>query len=79
MSEGNFTPQKMVQYRYVTSEPDMPHWCVAYLPVDETATVTYLQGKAVQNLTLKQAEVKAAELNERMSGDSVSTAAGSAS
>src|SRR5262245_48535859 len=76
MSEGNFTPQKMIQFRYETSEPEMPHWCVAFLPEDPTATVTYLQGKAAQNLTFKQAEEKAAELNERAGGDQSHTAAG---
>ena len=69
MSEGNFAPQKMVQFRHETSAPEMQHWCVAFLPEDQTATVTYLQGKAVQNLTLRQAEEKAAQLNERLSSD----------
>ena len=69
MSEGNFTPQKMVQYRYESSEPEMPHWCVAFLPVDQTATVTYLRGSAAQNLTFKEAEEKAAQLNEKLNSD----------
>jgi hypothetical protein len=69
MSDGNFTPQKMIQYCHESSEVDMKHWCVAFLPEDQTATVTYLQGKAVQNLTYKQAEEKAAQLNERLNSD----------
>jgi len=67
MSVGNFTPRKMIQHSHETSQPNDAHWCVALVPEDETATVTYLQGHAVQNLTFQQAELKAAELNERMS------------
>jgi len=78
MSEGKFSPQKMIQYRHEASEPEMPHWCVAYLPLDQTETVTYLQGKAAQNLTFNEAEEKAAELNERMSGERSETAASGA-
>jgi hypothetical protein len=66
MSVGNFTSRKMIQFSHDTSEPTDPHWCVALVPEDQTATVTYLQGQAVQNLTLQQAESKAAELNQRM-------------
>ena len=66
MSVGNFTPRKMIQFAHETSEPTEAHWCVALVPEDETATVTYLQGQAVQNLTLEQAERKADELNQRM-------------
>jgi hypothetical protein len=67
MSVGNFTPRKMIQFAYESSEPADAHWCVALVPEDETATVTYLQGAATQNLTFSQAEEKAGEMNERMS------------
>jgi hypothetical protein len=67
MSVGDFTPRKMIQFAHEPSQPTDAHWCVALVPEDETATVTYLQGFAVQNLTYEQAEQKAAELNERMS------------
>ena len=67
MSAGNFTAQKMIQYRHDPSEPTDPHWCVALVPEDESATVTYLQGSSAQNLTLEQAENKAEEMNTRMS------------
>ena len=67
MSVGNFTPQKMVQFRHEQSEPEMPHWCVALVPDDPTATVTYLQGNSVQNLSFQEATEKAAQLNEKMS------------
>ena len=66
MSVGNFTPRKMIQFTHETSQPTDAHWCVALVPEDETATITYLQGNAVQNLTFEQAEQKAAELNVRM-------------
>jgi hypothetical protein len=66
MSEVNFTPEKMIQFRHDESGPSDAHWCVAMIPEDPTATVTYLQGRATQNLTLQQAEDKAAELNARM-------------
>jgi len=67
MSVGNFTPQKMIQHSHETSQPTDAHWCVALVPEDEAATVTYLQGRATQNLTFEQAENKALELNQRMS------------
>jgi hypothetical protein len=69
MSVGNFTPQKMIQYRHETSGAADRHWCVALVPEDEMATVAFLQGKTVQNLTYQQAETKSAELNERMSDE----------
>jgi hypothetical protein len=59
MSAGNFTAQKMIQFRHDASEPTDAHWCVALVPEDETATVTYLQGSSAQNLTLEQAEAMA--------------------
>jgi hypothetical protein len=68
MSVGNFTPQKMIQFAHDDSSREDAHWCVALIPEDESATVTYLQGKASQNLTLEEAEQKAAELNDRMNG-----------
>jgi hypothetical protein len=67
MSVGNFTPRKMIQYSHEESQTTDSHWCVALVPEDEAATVTYLQGLATQNLTLEQAEQKAAEMNLRMS------------
>jgi hypothetical protein len=76
MSVGDFTPRKMIHFAHEDSQPTDPHWCVALVPEDETATVTYLQGPAVQNLTFDQAELKAAELNERMNEDSRPAAAG---
>lgn len=66
MSVGDFTPRKMIQFAHEPSQPTDAHWCVALVPEDETATVTYLQGQTVQNLTLQQAELKATELNQRM-------------
>jgi hypothetical protein len=62
----HYTSQKMIQHRYDPSEPDMPHWCVALVPDDDMATVTFLRGKDVQRLTLAQAEKKAETLNERL-------------
>ena len=44
----------------------MPHWCITLIPDDELATVLYMRGKDVQNLTLDQAEKKAAQLNEKL-------------
>ena len=67
MSVGNFTPQKMIQHSHENSQPTDAHWCVALIPEDEAATVTYLQGRATQNLTFEQAENKALELNQRVS------------
>ena len=69
MTVGNFTPQKMSQFAHETSQPTDSHWCVALVPEDEAATVTYLQGHATQNLTFNQAEQKAAEMNVRMSDE----------
>ena len=67
MSVGTFTPRKMIQFTHESSEPTDAHWCVANVPEDDTATVTYLQGNTVQHLTLQEAEQKASELNQRMS------------
>ena len=66
MNVGSFTPRKMIHFTHETSDANDTHWCVALVPEDETATVTYLQGPSVQNLTLEQAELKADELNKRM-------------
>jgi len=67
MSVGTFTPRKMIQFTHESSEPTDAHWCVANVPEDDMATVTYLQGNKVQHLTLQEAEQKATELNQRMS------------
>jgi hypothetical protein len=76
MSVGNFTPRKMIQFAHETSEQNDAHWCVALVPEDETATVTYLQGRAVQNLTYEEAEQKAGDLNQRMNEESMPATAG---
>jgi hypothetical protein len=67
MGVGNFTATKMIKYAHEPSQPADEHWCVALVPEDETATVTYLQGQSVQNLSFDQAEQKADELNRRIS------------
>jgi hypothetical protein len=68
MSTGNFSPQKMMEFVHGDSSDADAHWCVALVPEDESATVVFLQGQAVQYLTLDQAQKKADELNERMKG-----------
>ena len=61
-----YTHRKMPQYFYEPSEPDMPHWCVALVPDDEQATVTFLPGKDNQNLAMEHAEQRAKVLNEKL-------------
>ena len=61
-----YTFQKMVQYRYEPSGPEMAHWCIVLEPDDEHGTVIFLQRTDTQNLTEAQAERKAEELNEKL-------------
>ena len=62
----HYTHQKMIQFRHDRSDEEMPHWCIAFVPDDDLATVTFLRGKDVQDLTLHQAEQKAAQLNAKL-------------
>lgn len=66
LREMHYTFQKMVQYRYEPSGPDMAHWCIVLVPDDEHGTVMFLQRSDTQNLTVVQAEKKAEELNEKL-------------
>ena len=61
-----YTFQKMVQYRYEASEPEMGHWCIVLVPDDDQGTIIFLQKADTQNLTLVQAEEKAEELNQKL-------------
>ena len=63
----HYTYQKMIQFRHEASDSEMPHWCITFVPDDDMATVTFLRGEDVQNLTLQQAEKKVEQLNLKMS------------
>ena len=67
-----YTYQKMILFRHEQSEPEMPHWCISLVPDDDVATVTFLQGRDAQNLTLAQATSKAEELNAKLDSKLVS-------
>ena len=56
----------MVQYRHEPLNEELPHWCITLIPDDELATVLYMRGTDVQNLTLHQAERKAEQLNAKL-------------
>jgi hypothetical protein len=66
LAEMHYTFQKMVQYRYESSGPEMAHWCIVLVPDDEQGTIIFLQRSDSQNLTVAQAEKKAEELNEKL-------------
>jgi hypothetical protein len=58
--------EKMIVHRHDDSSPEMPHWCISLVPDDVTATVTYLQSRDAQNLTLAEAKLKVDMLNEKL-------------